>query len=231
MSYEIGRLTDELYAIAVWDEEFNTLNNCYVLKEAQHAVLIDSGKAAHSHTLVKALTQLDVLPANISLILTTHGHKDHVGGAATFAHATRLIAEKDMYHLDDSLRPLFAPLPESVSELGFEIIPLGHHTKGHTAYYNLQTKALFCGDYLTFYGEKTPTLGLVTTGEHLLEKAIDNVHRWLESPAVQARYDTIKFRQGLHRLADLDVEFLCTGHGPVIKGPLAHELLHKLAQL
>ncbi|KAF0193455.1 MAG: beta-lactamase domain-containing protein [Bacillota bacterium] len=231
MSYEIGKLTDELYAIAVWDDELNTLNNCYVLKSSEHGILIDSGKAAHSHTLVKALTQLDILPVNISLVVTTHGHNDHVGGAATFTQATRLIPEQDMYYLPDSLKPLFSPLPQSISDSGLEIIPLGHHTKGHTAYYYPRAKALFCGDYLTFYGEKTPNLGLVTTGEHLIEKSIDNVHRWLESPAVQARYDTIRFRHGLHRLASLDAEFLCTGHGPVLKGALVQELLQKLAQL
>lgn len=231
MSYEIGRLTGSLYAIAIWDDELNTLNNCYVLKSPERTTLIDSGKSVHAHILVKALTQLDVLPVNVSLVVATHGHKDHVGAAAIFTHASRLIPGLDMYHVSETLQPLFAPLPTSLSEVGLAILPLGHHTKGHTGYYHPGSKALFCGDYLTFYGVKTTDQGLVTTGEQLIPSAIETVRRWLESPAVQARYDTARFRQGLRQMAELDVEFLCTGHGPVLAGPLVKELLTHLAQL
>jgi len=230
MSYQVAMLTDNLFAFAVWDDELNTLINCYILKHSSHTVLIDSGKAVHAPLLVKALTQFDILPANVVAVIATHGHKDHVGGALTFVNATRFVPARDMSHIAPNNQDKYTALPEDLSQYGLIAFELNHHTKGHTIFYHPESKALFCGDYLTFYGVRPLETGLITADDLLVDKCIDTVHRWLNSPAVQARYNTLAFRQGLSTLSQLDVELLCTGHGPVLRDQCNY-LLQSLAKL
>jgi glyoxylase-like metal-dependent hydrolase (beta-lactamase superfamily II) len=59
------------------------------LVQDQSAILVDTGPAGTSQRLLEALEGHGVGPSDLSLILITHGHADHFGGAAALKASTR----------------------------------------------------------------------------------------------------------------------------------------------
>lgn len=230
MKFVVAPLNKQSTAIALWDADMNTYNNCYLLTGPSYRALVDSGKAAQMQQLYEAITELGLTSSDITHLVCTHGHRDHVGGASLFATAVKLLPEPDFPLVSTELTAPFLPLPPTLHELELEIISLGHHTKGHVGLFHAPSSCLFTGDYITFFGESLAHYGLVTSGVPLREKMTDTIDRWLHSPAVEARYNTAAFRSGLALLAKYPSEFLCTGHGPVLEGEVAG-FVKKLARL
>lgn len=56
--------------------------NCYLLQGKSGTVLIDPGPARGARTVIAEAERADVWPADVRLILITHGHLDHYGAAA-----------------------------------------------------------------------------------------------------------------------------------------------------
>uniref|UniRef100_UPI00406CBCCA MBL fold metallo-hydrolase n=1 Tax=Paenisporosarcina sp. FSL H8-0542 TaxID=2921401 RepID=UPI00406CBCCA len=57
--------------------------------------MIDLGKKEHSIYLEQALNRIGKSPEDVTLILATHGHKDHVQEATIFKNAS--FEEQDVY--------------------------------------------------------------------------------------------------------------------------------------
>lgn len=112
-------------------------------KAPERVVVVDPGDAE------AVLKQLQRLHLQLSGILTTHHHADHVGG---------VLELLDQYQV-----PLFGPIGEAIpgqphrvkageyvyfNDLGlqFEVMEVPGHTSGHIAYYG--HGAVFCGDTL-----------------------------------------------------------------------------------
>lgn len=229
MSYEVARLESSLVAVAVFDDAWGSYNNVYALQGHEGVTLIDSGKAEHAHMLVRALTQLDIQPKDVSKVLLTHGHNDHVGGLSAFGLATILahpLEEKGIKQYSS------VKVVESLDNLPQEFVTfqVGNHSKGSVVYYHSSTKALFSGDFLTFFAEPVAPGNLVTEGLDLRKKTRDVLRRWLHSPAIHTRGNPDGFRQSLEQMAALDVEYLCTGHGPILKGNIS-SFLRELSKL
>lgn len=55
--------------------------NAYLLR-GRRSVLIDTGNPGSEHSILRQLARHGVRPAEVALILLTHGHIDHVGSAA-----------------------------------------------------------------------------------------------------------------------------------------------------
>ena len=57
------------------------ISNCYLLS-GKRPVLVDTGAPGDLRRILSALRQHGVEPRQLGLILLTHGHSDHAGGAA-----------------------------------------------------------------------------------------------------------------------------------------------------
>jgi hydroxyacylglutathione hydrolase len=62
-------------------------NNCYLVKE-DGIIMVDAGTPKHGKRLPKWLDSLSIKPGDISLLLLTHGHIDHIGSASEFKKLT-----------------------------------------------------------------------------------------------------------------------------------------------
>lgn len=71
--------------------------NCYLLR-GERTILIDAGAPMGMGSFVSRLKQLHVDPKEISLILLTHGHWDHIASLAPIREMTG--AKVAVHHRD-----------------------------------------------------------------------------------------------------------------------------------
>ena len=96
-----------MFALAVWDEGWSSYNNCYLLVRGDQVVLIDTGKAEHFPHLQPALATLGKTEADVTALVATHGHPDHIGSAHRFTNARKYIHPNDAPMLTAEARELF----------------------------------------------------------------------------------------------------------------------------
>ena len=80
----------------------SSLNTCYILKD-KGAVLIDGAWAGATKSFSKLLSDSQIKPEEIQLIIITHGDFDHLGGAKELSELTGAkiaIHEKDRENLE-----------------------------------------------------------------------------------------------------------------------------------
>ena len=56
--------------------------NCYLLKNGDSAILVDTGGKGGEQRIISALSRYGIVPDELKMIVITHGHADHAGGCA-----------------------------------------------------------------------------------------------------------------------------------------------------
>ncbi|WP_225833380.1 MBL fold metallo-hydrolase [Streptomyces sp. NK08204] len=209
------------------------VGQAYLWRDGSELTLIDAGTIGAGRAVAAAVTALGHAPEDVRRIVLTHFHEDHAGGAGEFAALSG--AEVFAHHLDAPFvrgeRPGPPPLfedwelpihaqaaqhlpagepvrprrvtPVSDGEVlefggGAQVIHVPGHTDGSIALFLPDDGVLFTGDTVA----ASPVDGSVMPGVFNLDKS-----RLLAS---------------LGRLADLDAEVACFGHGePVLGGAFA----------
>lgn len=64
------------------------ITNCYLVKGRDGYILVDAGSLYKGRKFLKKLKRLNISPQDISLIIITHGHYDHVGSLASIKRVT-----------------------------------------------------------------------------------------------------------------------------------------------
>ncbi|MER6993563.1 MBL fold metallo-hydrolase [Saccharopolyspora hirsuta] len=206
----------------------------YLWLDGRSATLIDTGTVGSGPAITALLTELDV---ELDRIVLTHGHEDHVGsaaelraatGAPVLAHAGDVaVIQGEQPRPDPVLldweRPLFdsitpnvpphppCPVDQEIAEGdvldfggGARVLSIPGHTDGSIAIHLSRSRTLFTGDTIAHFGE-------VVLGTFNLDRA----------QAVES------FR----RLAELDTEVACFGHGEPITRNAGAELRAAAAKL
>jgi len=180
----------------------------YLMKGRHSNVLIDSGLPSTWPQVQNGLAEVGLTPADVNVVLLTHEHIDHAGGAPYFPRQTlvgahRLAASKLSLKDEFSLMNQAFELTLDDFHIGLllaegTVIDLGDfelhvlHTPGHCSgavcFYEARHHVLFSGDTIMANGVIGGVLGS------------GNVSDYLNS---------------MHRLAMLKVEHLLPGHGRV----------------
>lgn len=139
--------------------------SCFLVEIGSQRILVDAGlggeETARTGRLLTELARLEVAPADISHVLFTHLHADHVGGAlsspgVTYFRNAQFIAHRAertycfdsrppmaaapvmaQYDFAQSLRPLlpqFRWAEEGPVLPGIELLHLPGHTPGHSGF-------------------------------------------------------------------------------------------------
>ncbi|MFW5952171.1 MAG: MBL fold metallo-hydrolase, partial [Gemmatimonadota bacterium] len=199
-------------ALAPWD-----LLNVYLLDD----VLVDAGGRLSAGRILRALGGRRV--AGLAL---THAHPDHQGGSHAVCEALEIPlwcgrADRKAVETGDAsllypdpgaLLPRLArrvagpahPVDRALREGdvvgGFTVLETPGHTPGHLAFWRERDRALVLGDVLFHRSPLT------------LRKGIVEPYRFLV-------HDYALNRASLRRLAELEPELICFGHGPPLREP------------
>jgi len=192
-----------------------------ILIAEEELTLVDTGFRGSSPRIISFIQSLGHSVEDISLIIITHNHLDHVGGLAElkkFTKAKVAVHKADIYDSESQLpypkiarkllhippfsilRPLLYAKPSDVDiqlEGGEVLSPLGGlhiiHTPGHTP-----------GSISLF----SPQKKLLIVGD-----ALNNRRQNLRLPPKFVSTDLTQAVDSVKRIAQLDFDILCFGHG------------------
>lgn len=90
--------------------------NCYLIKQ-EGLILVDGGMPGKEKGFMKKLEELSIEPKDISLIVVTHGHYDHIGSINELKRLTGCEVAINQ-HEKDWLEQALKPLPPGVGLWG-----------------------------------------------------------------------------------------------------------------
>ncbi len=196
------KITDNVYRI--YFPDVHTCNS-YFIKDKR--ILIDTGVLQIKDGFKNSLP---VSPEDVSMVLFTHFHYDHVGCFDLFYSAPMLASQNAIDSLRDNpggaihdietiqhlYEKKFTPKPfpkDKLGDIGFEIIDTPGHAEGSVCilYNDNKTKILFSGDL--FFDKDMTVIGRtdLPTSDHK------------------------KIMISLRRMSGVKYDVLCPGHGDV----------------
>ena len=206
-----------------------------ILIVEEELTLIDTGLRGSSPQIIDFIHHLGRSPEEISLIIFTHNHVDHMGGLAELKQLTSAKVaihkadisdienqpsrtgarrKKPLNPLSSTLRSVFSVKFSDVDiqleggEVleplgGLEVIHTPGHTPGSTSLFSQQNKLLIVGD------------------------ALRKRRKTFRLPPKMASSDLTQAIESIKRMAQLDFDILCLGHGL----PLSDDVHAKIQDL
>jgi hydroxyacylglutathione hydrolase len=177
----------------IWKITCNS--NIYIIKDKEW-IAIDAGDRTFHGDVLKDISEITD-PENISKVLFTHLHCDHIGNIDLFPNAELYASQEEIDSLKNNAADTtlsedlikesklnLKPLPKKIGSL--EVIETPGHTKGSVCFYLKKEKILFSGDTL-FSMDHCGRTDLPTSAPEKLKKTLDYLYA-------------------------LDIKMLCPGH-------------------
>ncbi len=202
------KVTDGIYSYP-WTNMWENNCNSYILKKNATTVLVDPGLKRYVPALLISAKQDGISEDDISLVINTHAHPDHLDGNAHFLERNIKVALSEeeakflratgkeffsMFGLAQPAGQIDISLQEGVftiDDLELEILLTPGHSPGSICVYWPEKKALISGDVI--FAESVGRTDFPGGSSELLKQSIE-------------------------RLATLDVEYLLPGHNEIVTG-------------
>lgn len=183
--------------------------NIFLLKGLN--ILIDTGLEKDSGFLEKSLKELNLAPNDISKVLFTHGHVDHIGGAVLFPNAEFWMSKHDgdlVNKKDENFtvskwfkQTCYPTLKNFYShnqifdfgDFSLKVIETPGHTKGSVCFYDEKNKLLFSGD--TLFEKSIGRYDLPTSNKEELKDSIEKLLKLDFNLLLPGHMDIVKENQ------------------------------------
>ena len=182
---------------------------CFVVADAGGVVLVDTGTPGSGEAIGRALVNLDAAWANVTDIVLSHKHFDHVGGLAEVSErasrATIWAGAQDAPEISTIDGRVVQAVTEGDRVGELRVMHTPGHTAGHISLLHEAASLLFIGD-LVGSVDGVPTFG----------------------PAAFTA-DPESSRRSLRRMVDLAPERILFSHGGEMPdpGPAIEDLLSR----
>lgn len=169
---------------------------CTLIK-GQVNIIVDTMTAWDGHKIIKGLEKHDLKPENITWVVCTHGHSDHIGNNSLFQNATHVVGQciskgeiyfihdfnKSSYNINDKIKIVATP--------------------GHTL-----------SDISVIVETGNKNLGTIAIVGDLFEKEQDifNENIWIEAGSENRELQ----RQNRKKIVQI-ANLIIPGHGPMFK--------------
>jgi len=186
-------------------------------------VLVDTSSEDTAKTILEYLTKLRVKPSDLTAIIITHTHPDHVGGLAALKRAAP-NAKVAAHRSEAEYISLKKPYPG----------PPGKQRHPATAVdVELEDAQLYQGLTAVFTPGHTPGHMALLDDAHSLLIAGDSLRNENGIVPMDDRYniDPRQHRASIKKIAQLEFENAIFGHGPPVKGGASRKVRELAARL
>jgi glyoxylase-like metal-dependent hydrolase (beta-lactamase superfamily II) len=206
------RITDDVFQVGGPQLTAPEDAAIYLINFDGHAALIDAGCGRANEMLLRNIEAAGVKPDDIELLLITHCHFDHTGGAK--ALRDRLGCSVVMHELDAPYVELGDSEVTAASWYGSRLEPCAVDRKlaGKEAEIRLGERIIHAAH---IPGHSPGSVAYVTTSEGLKIVFAQDVHGPLHPSLLSNAAD---YQASLQRLIDLDADVLCEGHYGIFEG-------------
>jgi len=194
-------------------------SNVYLVINGKELIVIDTGTSGNAKKIVSYIQKIGHQTSEISTIVLTHLHRDHVGSAKELKELSnaKVAAHIDEADFISGKKPI--PKPKDIlfrvalsfikstpvevdialkggDKIGnLEVIDVPGHTPGSIALFDAERKALFVGDTLKSDGK---------------DVTADNAPK-------QFIWSADKEKKSIEKISLLDFDIMLPGHGEVLK--------------
>jgi len=193
------KILDGLYGFIWQSANENNCNSFFI--EGSKKILIDPGHRHLFRHVQRGLEQIGSTPEQIDVVLVTHGHPDHLEMVSSFGPSTQWA----MSRVDYDFVMKYIGSPAEFPKPAF-FLQEGELTIGDKTFVAILTPGHSPGSVCLYWPEKKTLF----TGDVVFSQSIGRT----DLPGGSGK----QLKESITRLAELDVEVLCPGHGDVVAG-------------